>query len=375
MSRNNLEHAISLFFEHGAVSSSVAQPNTKHSSLAPTPLPDEDDVRAPINVHKQERIMNSFAQPSGPVIRKKPKIFSDNSALGESFKAGSKLSCDLSFDDALQLGLDEKKWMVLHIHEESSFDSLRVSRDVWPDETVSMLLNESFILWLRPDYHPHVRELTTKYPKVLEAPYIAIIDCRTGRVAKQINNLKCILNEQECSAMLMDFLEAHNLNASNVSVKAPPVSFSSSALSPQTSPLTHPQPAIIKPSEDQSISAEQAANCIASSPTTASPLPFNPIECTPPASDLLKGETNCIMRLTLLNGQRLALHVGKDKKVNELLEFACNLNGFKLFMNFDVCLMGLVNGGTSNSLRNMADTLVGNTDFDGASLMSVRSDK
>eukprot|EP00388_Colpodella_angusta_P002919 GDKJ01010358.1.p1 GENE.GDKJ01010358.1~~GDKJ01010358.1.p1 ORF type:complete len:401 (+),score=94.44 GDKJ01010358.1:29-1231(+) len=374
MSSGNMEQAISLFFEHGspptASTSDLPTKRAPVSSVSDSSSFDDQDVRAPMNVHKVEQMLGTadFLPPAAPLIRKKPKVFSEYSALGEAFMAGAKLSSNLPFQECMNLAVSEKRWILMHIHEESSFDSLCLSRDVWPSETVKDILNDSFILWMRPDYHPEVRGLLSKYPQIQDAPFVAIIDPRTGRVAKKFNNLKSILDEGDFAAAMFDFLDRNNLRAPNVN----PVKLSNAIQSASTSNTN-----ISTSLEKNDVNRVYESNL----EQIEKPLPSvavaekasnTPVACVPAAVDALKSSCspNSVMRLTLLDGRKVAVHIAKSTKIIDFVEFASRLNGWEMADDFDVCQVGVGSGVEGLKLR--GDELVGDCDLNGVNVMCYK---
>lgn len=84
----------------------------------------------------------------------------------------------------LNRGKFERRWVVVNIQCNDSFESHRLNRDVWRDESVEEILKASFLFWQRQSEHPDGVNFCRLY-KISSFPFIGVIDPRTGRLLKR----------------------------------------------------------------------------------------------------------------------------------------------------------------------------------------------
>ena len=97
------------------------------------------------------------------------------------------------FLSARRKGKDERKWLLVVIVEETSFETAEMNRDVWADETVAAVVESQYILWMRPHIDPQALVYVDRYDRDRaipgtptarvhpKHPHIAVVDPRTGR--------------------------------------------------------------------------------------------------------------------------------------------------------------------------------------------------
>merc|ERR1719188_2381565 len=69
------------------------------------------------------------------------------------------------------------------------FESHRLNRDIWSDETIRDLVLESFLFWQRDDKSTEGEQFC-KYHKIPALPHICIVDPRTKRSMKSWDSRK-----------------------------------------------------------------------------------------------------------------------------------------------------------------------------------------
>lgn len=122
----------------------------------------------------------------------------------------------------------EGKWLLVNIQQAEVFASHQLNRDVWSDETVKDIVEESFVFWQRDDKSNDGSQFCLYYKCGHQLPHICVVDARTGRRVKGWDGRKWV-ESHAAAEYLIGFLDEHNM------AKSPP------AGSPAGSPFFQPQ--------------------------------------------------------------------------------------------------------------------------------------
>ena len=76
----------------------------------------------------------------------------------------------------------KKKLVLVNIQSTTDFDSHKLNRDTWKDETIEEIIQESFLFWQQDRRSSCVQRYLSMY-KVMTFPHIGILDFRTGEMA------------------------------------------------------------------------------------------------------------------------------------------------------------------------------------------------
>eukprot|EP00633_Aureoumbra_lagunensis_P000270 CAMPEP_0197290088 /NCGR_PEP_ID=MMETSP0890-20130614/7325_1 /TAXON_ID=44058 ORGANISM="Aureoumbra lagunensis, Strain CCMP1510" /NCGR_SAMPLE_ID=MMETSP0890 /ASSEMBLY_ACC=CAM_ASM_000533 /LENGTH=422 /DNA_ID=CAMNT_0042761885 /DNA_START=35 /DNA_END=1303 /DNA_ORIENTATION=+ len=247
-SGGNIEIAVTQYLDGGIPSSSG---DSFGASGQPLPPPmatydEEAEVRAPDRA-KQQRLLESpqLLNTGAEKVGTRPGLFADNfqnmqsdddddddknddgppvqKGLAEIFADPVRLMHKGDFQSARKLAKEERKWLLVSITDDS-FDSARLNRDVWGDETVQAVVESQFILWIRNKLDNEAivyadrydRDRTVIYPGSNmyrihpKHPHLAVIDPRTGRRLWKREGATCA---EKIIETLTDLVDRHNIDA------------------------------------------------------------------------------------------------------------------------------------------------------------------
>lgn len=84
-----------------------------------------------------------------------------------------------TFDTAREVGQSLNKWLMVNVQNVQEFVCQTLNRDIWSNQTVKNMIKEHFVFW--QVYHDSDEgQRYMQFYKVLDWPYVAIIDPRTG---------------------------------------------------------------------------------------------------------------------------------------------------------------------------------------------------
>eukprot|EP00614_Pseudopedinella_elastica_P028231 CAMPEP_0172634166 /NCGR_PEP_ID=MMETSP1068-20121228/193181_1 /TAXON_ID=35684 /ORGANISM="Pseudopedinella elastica, Strain CCMP716" /LENGTH=124 /DNA_ID=CAMNT_0013446045 /DNA_START=26 /DNA_END=397 /DNA_ORIENTATION=+ len=84
-----------------------------------------------------------------------------------------------SFGEARQEAKLSGRWLLVNIQAESEFDSHRLNRDTWPNETLQLLLESLCVFWQQYEASGEGELFCSRY-RVSKYPHLAMIHPRTG---------------------------------------------------------------------------------------------------------------------------------------------------------------------------------------------------
>ncbi|XP_068605123.1 UBX domain-containing protein 7 [Brachionichthys hirsutus] len=207
---NNLEMAVTMFLDGGAI---AEEPSTSSSSAASSSrAPPTDEVRAPIpqkqdilvepeplfGVPKRRRparsIFDGFRDFQTETIRQEQELRNGGtvdkklSTLADLFRPPIELMHKGSFETAKDCGQLENKWLMINIQNVQDFSCQCLNRDVWSNDAVKTIIREHFIFW--QVYHDSEEgQRYIQFYKLNKFPYISILDPRTGQKMVEWNQL------------------------------------------------------------------------------------------------------------------------------------------------------------------------------------------
>ncbi|XP_056276953.1 UBX domain-containing protein 7 isoform X1 [Pseudoliparis swirei] len=207
---NNLEMAVTMFLDGGAI---AEEPSTSSSSAASSSqAPPSDEVRAPIpqkqdilvepeplfGVPKRRRparsIFDGFRDFQTETIRQEQELRNGGtvdkklSTLADLFRPPIELMHKGSFETAKDCGQLENKWLMINIQNVQDFACQCLNRDVWSNDAVKTIIREHFIFW--QVYHDSEEgQRYIQFYKLNKFPYISILDPRTGQKMVEWNQL------------------------------------------------------------------------------------------------------------------------------------------------------------------------------------------
>ncbi|KAK8089029.1 hypothetical protein PG997_003990 [Apiospora hydei] len=163
------------------------------------------------------------SRPGGPA----PST-SRSQRLADLFRPPYDIISRYPWDEAREVGKDEKKWIMVNVQDMSDFNCQALNRDHWKDENIASLLKEHFIFL---QYEKGSAEsqtyvsfyFNTGHEDPGSYPYVSIIDPRTGEQVKTWSGLP-FPPAGEFYNDLVEFLDRYSLAANSknpVSVSKP----------------------------------------------------------------------------------------------------------------------------------------------------------
>lgn len=106
--------------------------------------------------------------------------------LGQLYAPPSDLNYENSYEQALEKGREEKKWVLVNLQQDGNFSCLLLNREVWSDSTIKEFIQSSFIFWQRDVLSDDAVPFCARY-SVNSFPFVAVIDPRTGEKVLQLD--------------------------------------------------------------------------------------------------------------------------------------------------------------------------------------------
>ncbi|XP_035216881.1 UBX domain-containing protein 7-like [Stegodyphus dumicola] len=122
-----------------------------------------------------------------------------------------------TFDSARDFGQTSNRWLMVNIQDSQEFSCQVLNRDVWSNPTVKELISQHFVFWqVYSDSIDGQRYM--QFYKLVEFPYIAIIDPRTGEKLLEWHHV----DATSICELIQIFLEnSCSPNGSSTSITAP----------------------------------------------------------------------------------------------------------------------------------------------------------
>ena len=121
------------------------------------------------------------------------------------------LNCGGEIAYARQRARDERKWLLVNMQSVDIFDSHRLNRDTWSNETIQALLESSFVFWQRSTTSSAGQNFLRLYAAnggAEEMPQITII----GPTGAKILTHTGFIQADDLSTMLLEFLDRNDLD-------------------------------------------------------------------------------------------------------------------------------------------------------------------
>lgn len=136
--------------------------------------------------------------------------------LADLFRPPYDLMEHLAWDEARDVGKEDKKWILVNVQDMNDFNCQALNRDIWKDSAIVALVKENFIFLQYAKDDPRAGEYNTFYfpPHAQENkdnfPHVSIIDPRTGEQVKVWSGIP-FPNAQAFHADLVEFLDRYSL--------------------------------------------------------------------------------------------------------------------------------------------------------------------
>lgn len=225
----NLEEAIHSFFaiqEAGGIPSQHDDNDNNNSndnlSTAAQPAISDPEI---INVDEIEQppapIQVDTLIPSTNQIPSRSTHFQDPftanadspraEALASLFRPPTHLLYNGSFNEAIQAGQRQSRWILVNMQRTDDFSSLALNRDVWSDPTVQEIIRVHFLFWQR-DERVEDAERYRRFYRYSSTPHVAIIDPRTSERVRVWGGDGEAIPLQKLREELADFVTANSLD-------------------------------------------------------------------------------------------------------------------------------------------------------------------
>eukprot|EP00929_Paragymnodinium_shiwhaense_P113721 TRINITY_DN82015_c0_g1_i1.p1 TRINITY_DN82015_c0_g1~~TRINITY_DN82015_c0_g1_i1.p1 ORF type:complete len:511 (-),score=152.93 TRINITY_DN82015_c0_g1_i1:80-1612(-) len=210
-----------------------------------------------------------------------PRDSPADSSGGKQEKAINKLFAPPAYNqaapfvDVMRLANEQRKWLLVNIQCSEQFVSHSLNRDVWRDETISELIDGSFVFWQRDNKATEGETFVNTYKVTGPLPCICIIDPRTGRSVKTWDGAKW-KSPDRAAELMFGFLDQHSLDAAPKAPSGPP----SSAAAAVGASLNTPAVSSRAPAPQAAQQAAQAAStsAAATSAPSAAAAPSKPAD-------------------------------------------------------------------------------------------------
>lgn len=178
-------------------------------------------------------------------------------------KEAKKLNCGGEIAYARQRAKEEKKWLLVSLQSIDIFDSHRMNRDVWSNESILSVIESSFILWQRASTSLQGANFLRLYGISDEALPITIIIGPTGTLLFSRTGFMPV---DEMSSSLFEFVDSHDMDSTEAP-QAPRQHRSSTSEKPVT-PTFEVPPDLDE--EDDALTAAIAMSLNSDQPTASS---------------------------------------------------------------------------------------------------------
>lgn len=136
--------------------------------------------------------------------------------LADLFRPPYEMMEHLAWDEARDVGKEDKKWILVNVQDMNDFNCQALNRDIWKDSAIVALVKENFIFLQYAKDDPRAGEYNTFYfpPHAQENkdnfPHVSIIDPRTGEQVKVWSGIP-FPSAQSFHADLVEFLDRYSL--------------------------------------------------------------------------------------------------------------------------------------------------------------------
>ncbi|KAI1640308.1 hypothetical protein F4809DRAFT_591087 [Biscogniauxia mediterranea] len=160
------------------------------------------------------------APPSATGARPGENPTSRSAMLANLFRPPIDLMSHYSWDEARDVGKDEKKWILVNLQDTSVFHCQALNRDIWKDDNIKALVREHFIFLQYDKQDPMAQDYIQFYfPNETHEnqdnyPHVSIIDPRTGEQVKAWSGTP-FPSAGEFYSDLLEFLDRYSLAANS----------------------------------------------------------------------------------------------------------------------------------------------------------------
>lgn len=140
--------------------------------------------------------------------------------LAELFRPPYDIMSMLPWDEARDVGKEEKKWLLVNLQNMEDFQCQALNRDHWKDEAIKALIKENF-LFLQYDKSDHGAERyigfyfpNQSHENLNNYPHVSVIDPRTGEQVKVWSGSP-FPSALEFYGQLVEFLDRYSLAANS----------------------------------------------------------------------------------------------------------------------------------------------------------------
>lgn len=143
---------------------------------------------------------------------------SRSARLADLYRPPRDLISHLSWDESRQLGREDKKWILVNIQDLSDFNCQILNRDIWKDDAIRAMIQDSFIFLQYTKDDLQAMEYIQFYMHGGQVdnpdnyPHVAIVDPRTGEQVKVWAG-RPFPSAPDFHAQLAEFLDRYSLEA------------------------------------------------------------------------------------------------------------------------------------------------------------------
>lgn len=158
------------------------------------------------------------AQPGGSGPGGPPNSRANH--LADLFRPPYNLIERVTWDEARDLGKDEKRWLLVNLQNPADFHSQALNRDIWKDAAVVALVREHFVFLQYEKGHPAADQYVSFYfpdqahERAETYPHVSIVDPRTGEQVKTWSGAP-FPSAVDFHAQLVEFLDRYSLEANS----------------------------------------------------------------------------------------------------------------------------------------------------------------
>lgn len=222
MTGGDVNMAVNLFLENN-----VPKPDSSNDFGGESFEDDEEYVRAPIP--QREDVLNpAFAMPPMPgyfnptfpnvrvtqgitaprLVWEQSNGTERSSRLAEQFRRPTEILYSGSWDQAIEEGKLDRKWILVHMIDPTEFSSHLANRDYWKHIGVINLIKKHFIFLQLGSETAEGRQYRNFYP-FENYPHISILDPRT---LERVHRWDTVLDVDVFCDQLRNFVSTHTLD-------------------------------------------------------------------------------------------------------------------------------------------------------------------
>ncbi|KAI3424405.1 hypothetical protein D9Q98_009957 [Chlorella vulgaris] len=222
-----------------AMARRLQQEGTAAGAAGDSGAPAEDEVRAPLDVYRNERLVGDDVYRPGPTRHRQaaqPTVvdaFRDfgaeaggggsgtavrSATLATMYEPPKEMLFCGTFDEAKQAAQRDGRWLIVNLQRTSEFASYQLNRDTWRNDMVQALVTNNFVFFQVYDVGEEGQKLQNFY-RLYELPALLIVDPVTGAPMRQWTGF---VNAERLTEELLPFMEhgIHDPAASRLARRA-----------------------------------------------------------------------------------------------------------------------------------------------------------